>query len=257
MIGVAAGMCHEGLSPVVITYAPFVTGRVFDQVKSAVGEMGLPLGLVGSNSGLSKGDLGALLMCVDDVALMRTVPGMVILSPADGVELVKCLTAAVLLKQPFYLRMTGGKTLPAIYERDFAFEIGKAVQMRTGSKVLVIASGAVMKEVLSAADRMEKEGRAVSVLNMHTIKPLDTDAVERYMDHDVIVTVEEHSVYGGLGSAVAGYLARKPVHPKLVSLGTPDHYYRADHYRELLLQAGLAAEPLYQTIRKLYDWAEY
>lgn len=256
MIGVAAGMCHEGLSPVVITYAPFVTGRVFDQIKSAVGEMGLPLGLVGSNAGLSKGDLGALLMCTDDVALMRTIPGMTILSPADGVELVKSLTAAVLAGRPFYLRMTGGKTLPAVYAGDYDLVIGKAVPMRSGSRVLVIASGAVMTQVLSAADRMEREGCAVSVLNMHTVKPLDTDAIERYMDHDVIVTVEEHSVHGGLGSAVAEYLAPKPRHPALVSIGTPDSYYKADHYESLLLQAGLAAGPLYRTIRKLYDRTE-
>lgn len=179
MIGVAAGLCHEGLIPVAISYAPFVTGRVFDQIKANVGAMGLPIVLVGSASGLSKGDLGPLLMCVDDLAMLRTIPNMAILSPADGVEVVESILAALRAKRPAYIRLTGGKTLPSIYTQPYSFEIGRAVELRHGRRIVVIATGAVVSQALAAADRLTAEGVSVAVLNMHTVKPLDTEALER------------------------------------------------------------------------------
>ena len=251
MIGVAAGLCHEGLVPVAISYAPFVTGRVFDQIKACIGAMGLPLVLVGSASGLSKGDLGPELMCMDDIALLRTIPDMAIISPADAVEVTACIRAAVQAKRPVYIRLTGGRTLPCIYEKSCPFEIGRSVVLARGEKILLITTGAVTYQTMVAAKRLAEDGTPVTVLNMHTVKPLDTEALDRYVDAEYYVTIEEHCAYGGLGSAVAEYLSQKRIHPRLVRLGTPENYFAADLYDNLITAAGLAAEPLYRTLKEL------
>lgn len=251
MIGVAAGLCHEGFRPVAISYAPFVTGRVFDQIKANMGAMGLPIVLIGSASGLSKGDLGPLLMCVDDVAMLRTIPQMTVMTPADGVETVESILAALRAKRPAYIRLTGGKTLPGIYAQPYAFEIGHAVELRHGQRIVVIATGAVVSRALAAANRLAAEGVSVAVLNMHTVKPLDAEALERHMDAACFVTVEEHSACGGLGGAVAEVLAQRGTHPRLISLGTPENYFDADRYESLIAKAGLSAEALYETLKSL------
>ncbi len=252
MIGVAAGLCHEGFAPVAISYAPFVTGRVFDQIRAGVGAMGLPIVLIGSASGLSKGDLGPLLMCVDDVAMMRAIPNMTVLSPADATEVVECIRSAIDAKRPAYIRLTGGGTLKCVYHRPYHFEIGRAVELRKGKKVVVIATGSIVSQVLEAVDRLPvKEEPAVAVINMHTMKPLDTEILDRHMDAEYFVTVEEHRCDGGLGSAVAEYLAQRKSHPKLISLGTSENYLNADRYEHLITIAGLAALPLYETLKRL------
>lgn len=251
MVGVAAGMCHEGMMPVIISYAPFATGRIFDQIKANAGAMGLPIGIIGSAAGLSKGDLGPLLMCVDDIAMLRTIPDMFILTPADGIEIVRSIGAALATKKPFYIRLTGGRTLPPVHEAEFHFEIGKALELRSGSRVLLITSGAVTAQALRAADMLAEEGQKVAVLEMHTLKPLDIEAIDRYWGFDAFVTVEEHSIYGGLGSAVAEYLAQKGGGPVLKCLGTQDCYFGADLYENLLEKAGLSAKQLYRTIKAL------
>lgn len=251
MIGVAAGLAHEGSIPFAITYAPFITGRVFDQIKANVGEMKLPIKLIGATSGLSGGDLGPLLMCTEDVALMRTIPNLIVASPADGLEIVKCIQAAAKDPRPVYIRITGGKRLPPVYREDYPFEFGRAVRLREGERILVVSTGAVTAQVLEAADRLEAEGHPAAVLNMHTVKPLDTQALDRYLNFDVFVTVEEHSVYGGLGGAVAEYLATKRIRPALVRLGIADRYFAADHYENLLEEAGLSAQRIYKTLASL------
>ena len=237
MLGVAAGMQSEGLPTIAISYAPFLTGRAFDQIRANIGDMHLPLILIGSPSGFSAGGLGPLSICLDDIALMRTVPGLQIISPADGLETYKAILAALGSGKATYIRMTG-KKLDAIYKEDYSFEIGKAVQLRKGNKIAVIATGAIISEVLSAVDRLQAEGKSVSVWNMHTVKPIDTDALNQCLDCSYIVTVEEHNVCGGLGSAVAEYLAGLKAHPKLIRLGFSGEYPKADHYQNLLERSG-------------------
>ena len=144
LIGVAAGMSHEGFLPVAITYAPFLSGRVFDQIKANIGQMGLPMVLMGATSGFAGGDLGPLLMCTDDMAMLRTIPNLTIVSPADGIETVKCIVSAVQQKKQFYIRLTGGKTLAPVYTEDYSFQIGKAVELREGNRVAVIGTGAIL-----------------------------------------------------------------------------------------------------------------
>ena len=249
MVGVSAGMCGEGVPTAVISYAPFLTGRAFDQIRANAGEMGIPLLLVGSPSGLSAGGLGPLSTCVDDIALMRTIPGLAIVSPADGIETVKCFAAAVNRRHPVYIRMTG-KRMAQVYRREYGFEIGRAVRLRRGRRVVAVTTGAVTARVLQAADRLAEEGCPVEVLNMHTVKPLDEDALQGYMGFEAMITVEEHNLCGGMGDAVAAYLAGQAAHPKLIRLGIEDRYDRADSYEALLEKAGLQAGQLYEEIKR-------
>lgn len=196
MIGAAAGFAHEGITSFVVSYAPFSVGRVFDQIKSNVGEMGLPLKIIGAISGLSGGGLGPLATCFDDIALMRTIPGLIVVSPVDCLETVKCIEAAAQMDLPIYIRLTGGKPVTPVYREDYSFELGKAVPLREGRRLLVISTGAVTAQVLEATDRLAAEGTEAAVLNMHTVKPLDTRTLDGYLDFETFVTVEEHSIYG-------------------------------------------------------------
>lgn len=245
MIGAAAGFAHECLTAFAISYAPFLAGRVFDQIKVNVGEMGLPLKLIGAISGLTSGGLGSLATCFDDIAMMRTIPGLIVVSPADCLEVVKCIEAAAETTLPVYIRLTGGKPVAPVYHEDYSFSLGRAVPLREGDRIAVISTGAVASQVLEAADRLSAEGNPVAVLNMHTVKPLDTAALSRYLDFEYFVTVEEHSIYGGVGSAIAEYLAEIPHGPNLCRLGIEDKYFAADHYEELLEAAGLSAKRIY------------
>lgn len=249
MIGIASGLLSEGFPTIAISYAPFLTGRAFDQIRANIGEMHLPLVLIGSPSGFSAGGLGPLSICVDDIALMRSIPALSIISPVDGFETLKAVAAALEGKQAVYIRMTG-KNLASVYKEEYNFEIGKAIRLRSGKHIAVIGTGTILTEVLAAADRMNDEGKPITVWNMHTVKPFDTKALECCMDYEYIVTVEEHNVFGGIGSAVAEYLAKFSQHPKLIRLGFTGYYPKADHYYELLKKNGLTAEKIYQ---KLYE----
>lgn len=249
LIGVAAGMCHEGMIVVSISYGPFLSGRAFDQIRANAGEMALPLILIGSPSGLSAGGLGPLSSCIDDIALMRSIEGMTIISPADGLETIKCIHAVTMAHIPAYIRMTG-KLLPAVYYEDYDFQIGKAVLLRQGQRLAVIANGAATSRAILVADRLAADGIQIAVVNCHTISPLDTQMLDRFLGFETFITVEEHSAHGGLGSAVAEYLAQKPVHPRLVRLGTPNCYHIANHYDELLDWAGLSEQSLYLEIKR-------
>lgn len=251
MIGIAAGMAHEGIVVFAASYAPFIIGRAFDQIKAAIGEMNLPIKLIGAPSGLSSGDLGNLSTCIDDIAMMRTIPNLVIVSPADCLEAVKCIQTAAETQYPMYIRITGGKYLTPIYQEDYLFVLGKAVPLRHGEKLLVISTGAVTAQVLEAVDRLREKGKKVAVLNMHTIKPLDTQTLDSYLSFETFVTVEEHNIYGGLGSAIAEYLAAKKNSPILYQLGIADCYFAADHYENLLEEAGLSSDRIYQTLTDL------
>jgi len=183
--------------------------------------------------------------------MLRTIPNLTIVSPADGLKAVKCIQAAAETEGAVYIRITGGKTLAPIYREDDPFAFGRAVPLRAGERILVISTGAVTANVLAAADRFEAEGRKIAVLNMHTVKPLDTAALAPYLDFEAFVTVEEHSLSGGLGGVVSEYLAAKGNHPALHSLGIGDRYFAADSYENLLDEAGLSAEKIYQAIARL------
>ena len=242
MVAVAAGFAREGFVPFATTYAAFAAMRSADQVKVCMGYMGLGVKLVGLTSGYSVGVLGPTHMCLEDIAFMRALPHVVVLSPADCTAAVKAVLAAAKIAAPVYLRLTGGMNNPVVYREDFDFEIGKAVSLREGDDVAIIATVSMVHEALKAAELLEAADISASVLDMHTIRPLDTAAVEAACEKKLLVTLEEHSPCGGLGSAVAETLALKSVRPPHLIIGTPDAYPHAGEYAGLLDACGLVPE---------------
>ena len=253
MVGVAAGMAKEGLIPFASTYATFASMRCADQVRVNMGYMNLNIKLVGLTAGYSVGILGPTHMSIEDIAVMRSIPNITILSPADCTETVKATVAAACTDGPVYLRLTGGLNNPIVYERDYDFEIGKAISLRKGSDVAILATGTMVYQSLQAAELLEEYGISVSVADVHTIKPLDEEAVKNACETRLIVTAEEHSTFGGLGSAVAEVLSTIPDAPEQVIIGIRDRYPHAASYEFLLEQEGLTGKAIADKIYKKYQ----
>lgn len=249
MIGVAGGMVKEGMHVFATTYASFATTRVLDQVKVNMGYMKLPIKLVGLTSGYSVGILGATHMSIEDVAIMRTLPDMVILSPADCTETVKCVYAAAKCDKPVYIRLTGTQRTPIVYSDDYDFEIGKAIVLREGTDAAVFATGTMVSEALKAAKTLDAEGISCTVIDVHTIKPLDKELVRKYAGSKLIVSVEEHSVIGGLGSAIAETLCGERNRAPQLMIGVEDQYPHAGSYEHLMRISGLTAGDIAAKIR--------
>lgn len=254
MVGVAAGFAKEGFNPFATTYATFASLRSADQVKVNMGYMKLGIKLVGLTAGLSVGILGATHMSFEDIAVMRAIPNIVLLSPADCTETIKATLAAAKMKEPVYLRLTGTMSNPPVYKEDYEFEVGKAITLKEGSDVAVIATGTMVYNSLKAAEILEEQGISCKVINMHTIKPLDTEAVKDACKAKLIVTVEEHSVIGGLGSAVAEVLACETQRPPQLVIGLMDSYSHAADYNYLIEQYGLTAKQIAGKIQS--KWRE-
>ena len=256
LIGMAGGLAKEGFIPFATTYAAFGSMRCTDQVKVNMGYMKLPIKLVGLSSGYSFGMFGPTHMCLEDMAVMRALPHVVILSPADCTATVKATLAAAQIDAPVYLRLTGGMNNPVIYKEDFEFEVGKAIKLRAGEDIAIIATGSMVHHALKSAEMLEQEGLSAEMLDMHTITPLDMEAVENACAKKLIVTVEEHSVRGGLGGAVAEALALKPVRPPHLILGARGAYPNAGDYPFLLEYSGLTAPQIagriFETYKELF-----
>ncbi len=239
MVGVAAGMAKEGMVPFASTYATFGSMRCADQVRVNMGYMNLNIKLVGLTAGYSVGILGPTHMSIEDIAVMRSIPNITILSPADCTETVKATEAAACMEGPVYLRLTGSLNNPIVYDRDYDFEIGKSILLKKGSDVAILATGTMVHQSLLAAELLEEQGISVSVTDIHTIKPLDEEAVKYACGAKLIVTAEEHSVLGGLGSAVAEVSSALPAGPALMMIGIRDRYPHAASYEFLLEREGL------------------
>lgn len=242
MIGVAAGLAKEGYNVFATSFAPFITMRAAEQVRMNLGYMEMNVKAVAIGSGVSMAFLGNSHYGIEDAAVMRSIPNITVVSPADCAEIFKTVQAAAKFEGPMYIRLTGAVGNPPVYTEDYSFEIGKAVILREPAEVTFIATGSMVYESLEAAKLIEQSGVKAGVINMHTIKPLDIDAVESALQHSkVIVTVEEHSVIGGLGSAVAEYKALKRNAPPQLLLGLPDKFDVTGDYRFLLDRHGLVA----------------
>ena len=252
LIGIAAGLAKEGFIPFVSTYAAFDSLRAADQIKVNMGYMNLPVKIVGLTSGLSVGILGPTHFCNEDIALIRCLPNIIIISPADCTETIKATIASAKINAPVYLRLTGGINNPPVYKSDYDFEIGKAITIKDGNDIAIIATGSMVFNSLSAAKLLEEEGISVKVVNMHTIKPLDVDAVRECFNTKLIITVEEHSVYGGLGSAVSEVVAMSPNSPPQKILGLSDEYKAAGSYTYLIDQYELNLNQIKEKILKTY-----
>lgn len=253
MVGAAAGFAKEGFVPFATTYATFASMRVADQVKVNMGYMGLPVKLVGLTAGYSVGVLGATHMSLEDLAVMRAIPNVTVLSPADCASVVKATVAALRHPGPVYLRLTGVMNNPMVYREDFPFEIGKANRLREGGDVAILATGSMVHCALRAAEALGQRGIAVSVHDFHTVRPLDEEAVRSVLDRRLLVTLEEHSRVGGFGSAVAESLALERNRPPLLVVGTDGPYPHAGRYEDLLAASGLSVEAVAARIYNTYQ----
>jgi len=249
MIGVAAGLATTGKVPFASTFAMFAAGRAFEQVRNSVGYPHLNVKIGATHAGISVGEDGATHQCNEDIALMRTIPGMVVLNPADDVEAKAAVAAAYEYEGPVYLRF-GRLPVPVINDtQDYKFEIGKSITLREGKDVTIIATGLPVSESLAAAEMLAADGIDAKVINMHTIKPLDEEAViKAAQDTGKIVTVEEHSVIGGLGGAVADVIAEKAP-AKLMKIGIMDVFGESGPAVELIKKYGLDADSIYEKVK--------
>lgn len=245
LIGVASGIAKEGFTVFASSFAPFISMRAAEQVRMNLGYMNLNVKAVAIGSGLSMGFLGNSHFGLEDAAVIRAIPGIAIVTPADCAEIVKAVTALADYQGPAYLRLTGGVNNPVVNSVDYDFKIGKSITLRQGSEVTILACGTMVYESLEAAKFLEKKGISAEVINMHTLRPLDAEAIDRVMhSRKLIVTIEEHSVVGGLGSAVAEYLVQFGQTPPLMSMGIPHEFGVTADYRYLLEKYGLVGEAI-------------
>ena len=248
MVCVAAGMSTTGLVPFASTFAMFAAGRAFEQIRNSIGYPHLNVKIGATHGGISVGEDGASHQCCEDFGLMRTIPGMVVMSPADDVEAKAMVYAAYEHNGPVYIRF-GRAAVPVIHGDDYKFEMGKGEVLREGADVAIIANGLMVYEAIVAAEELAKDGIEATVINMHTIKPLDEELVLSVAKKcGKIVTCEEHSVIGGLGEAVASYLAE--THPTLVKrIGVNDEFGHSGPAGALLKQFGLSSEKIVEVCK--------
>jgi len=248
MIGVAAGLASEGFKVVTTTFAPFQTMRCCEQIKVNLGYMKQNVCTVGIASGLALGALGYTHCCIEDLSIMRSIPEIVVISPADSVETIKALEAAIKLEKPSYIRLTGTSNNSIIYEKDYDFNIGKSVILKEGTEIVIFSTGAILKECMDAAQVLEKKKISTRVVNMHTIKPLDKEEILKACKSKLIVSVEEHSIIGGLGSAIAEYKSTINNSPPQLFLGINDYYSKGGSYNYLKNKHRLTSEKIVEDI---------
>ena len=253
MMGVAAGLATTGLVPFASSFAMFAAGRAFEQVRNSIGYPHLNVKIGATHAGISVGEDGATHQCNEDIALMRTIPGMVVISPADDVEAKAAVKAAYEHQGPVYLRF-GRLAVPVINDRpDYKFELGKGVVLREGKDLTIIATGLPVSNCLEAAEKLAADGIDAKVINIHTIKPLDEElVVAAAKETGKVVTVEEHSVIGGLGSAVCDVLAEKAP-TKVMKIGINDTFGESGPAVELLKKYGLDTDSIYEKIKEFAE----
>jgi len=251
MIGVAAGMATCGKIPFAASFAMFSAGRAFEQVRNSVGYPKLNVKIVGSHAGISVGEDGATHQCCEDIALMRTIPGMVILNPADHYEMTAAVEVAATHYGPVYIRL-GRLAVESFNDPDkgYKFKLGKGITLRDGKDITIIATGLMVSEALNAVKILEQEGIDARLINIHTIKPIDRDIIiKAAKETGKIVTVEEHNIIGGLGEAVSSVLCEEIPTP-VVKIGVNDCFGHSGPAVDLLKEFGLSTDNIVATVRK-------
>jgi transketolase len=249
IIGYASGLATTGKIPFVVAIAPFVTARPFEMFRNDLGYMRQNVKVVGRCAGLTYSTLGATHQSLEDIAIIRTIPGVVVVNPGDPVEIKKATHALAAHRGPAYMKI-GSPKMPVLNREDYSFELGKGVVMKDGTDVTLIGTGTVLSKAFLASELLEKDGISVRLINIHTIKPLDRDLLlKAARETGRIVTVEEHYLIGGLGGAVAELLARE--HPcPMRMIGVDDQYASNGPYEELLGLYGLQPEQIAATVKK-------
>lgn len=251
MMGVAAGLAAAGKVPFASSFAMFAAGRAFEQVRNSIGYPHLNVKIGATHAGISVGEDGATHQCNEDIALMRTIPGMAVISPSDDIEARAAVRAAYEHQGPVYLRF-GRLAVPIINDRpDYKFELGKGITLKDGNDAAIIATGLCVSAALEAAEKLEADKIHARVINIHTIKPLDEELIiKAAQETGKIITVEEHSVIGGLGSAVCDCLSEN--YPcRVLKIGINDVYGESGPAALLLKKYGLDADSIYQKVRGL------
>lgn len=249
MISIAAGIAATGKKVICSSFAMFAAGRAFEQVRNSVGYPHLNVIIGATHAGISVGEDGATHQCCEDIALMRTIPGMTIINPADETEAKKAVRAALELDGPVYMRF-GRLAVPVIFGDDYNFEVGKGVELKNGTDVTVIATGLMVNEALEAYEILKNEGISARIINMHTLKPLDKEIVlKAARETGAIVTAEEHSVIGGLGAAVSETVCEECPVP-VVKLGVNDTFGHSGPAVKLLDEFGLRAANIAQKAKQ-------
>ena len=249
MMGIAAGIATTGKVPFASTFAMFAAGRAFEQIRNSIGYPYLNVKIGATHAGISVGEDGATHQCNEDIALMRMIPGMTVICPADDVEAKAAVEAAYLHKGPVYLRF-GRLAVPVINDSpEYRFELGKGIVLKEGSDVTIVATGLCVSEALKAAEKLEADGISAEVINIHTIKPLDEELlIQSAKKTGKVITVEEHSVLGGLGGAVAEILGTKNPVPVL-RIGIEDTFGESGPAAELIQKYGIDSESIYRRVK--------
>jgi len=249
LIGVSAGLSSEGFKVISTTFAPFQTLRCCEQIKVNLGYMKNKICMVGLASGLVLGNLGFTHCCIEDVGSLRSIPNIAIVAPSDPFELFKLLNEAINYKDSVYIRLTAGSNTKIINNKDYKFKIGKAVEILPGEDVVIIGCGNILGNCIEAASILRNKNIQCSVVNMHTIKPIDDEKIKSIAkENKLIVTVEEHNVIGGLGTSVAEVLASERNNCKLVRVGVNDFYSNGGSYEYLKDIYGLSVEKIIKTV---------
>lgn len=252
MMSIAAGFASTGKMVFASSFAMFAAGRAFEQVRNSIGYPHLNVKIGATHAGISVGEDGATHQCCEDIALMRTIPGMTIINPADAVEARKAVLAAAEIDGPVYMRF-GRLAVPVVFDDDYQFEIGKGVELKAGTDVTVIATGLMVKEAMEAYDLLKADGISARIINMATIKPIDREIIEKAArETGAIVTAEEHSVIGGLGSAVAEVVTETCPVP-VVKVGVYDRFGMSGPANDLLDIFGLRAKDIAEKAKQAID----
>lgn len=249
MMGIAAGLASTGKIPFASSFAMFAAGRAYEIVRNSIGYPHLNVKIGATHAGISVGEDGATHQCCEDIALMRTIPGMVIINPADDIEAKAAVKAAAEHDGPVYMRF-GRLAVPVINtNEEYKFELGKGITLKSGNDITIVATGLLVNEALIAAEKLANDGIDARVINIHTIKPLDREIIEKAAkETGVIVTCEEHSVIGGLGEAVCEVVCSSTPVP-VIKIGVQDRYGYSGPATVLLEQFGLCAENIYNVTK--------
>ncbi len=253
MVGIAAGMASEGKKAIVTCQAAVISMRSCEQVRQYLGYMNSDIVAVGISAGFALTFFGNTHYAIEDISVMRSIPGMTIFSPSDAGQAAKILFAAVEMNGPAYIRFTGGLNCPIVYHQDFDFKIGKAIKLKEGTDLTIFATGSMVHQSLKAAEILEQENISVSVVDVHTIKPLDVDMIDSCKKSKLFISVEEHNVVGGLGTAISEHMASSTGFPPLVRLGVQDSFSHPGDYQYLIKQNRLMPEEIAADILKKYQ----
>lgn len=250
MIGIAAGLAMDDYCVVATTYASFIAVRSLEHVRQHLSHMQCNVKLVGSSAGVIAARSGVSHWATEDIAFMRALPNMIVLSAADSLDAYKMAEYALSNDRPMYIRLSGGLNCPIVNYEDYNFQVGKGVVLKKGDEVALVATGLMVAEALKAAELLEKDGISCTVVNMHTIKPIDTALLEElFRSHRLIVSLEEHQVIGGLGSAIAEYKATLDNMPKQLFVGFPDSFAKAGSQRYIWQQKNMTDEQIAQQVK--------